>query len=771
MAQLPLTPDQQSYLETRLPITMCVDPDWMPFERINEQGIHEGIAADYMRLLEQRLNKTIRVIPTKTWSDSVERAKLLDCDILSMLNESPERRQFLGFTRPYLESSVVLITRQENSQITNLEQMEGDTLGLVKGYIYEETIAQAHPNIRFQEITSIDDGLKRVSEGQITAIVASLYMATHRIRELGIENLRIAGETPYDNRFRVGVRKDDPILLALLDQAIGTLTPEDHIRIRERWLRMDSKSPADSKRIPLSDPEAEYLYRNGPITMCVDPDWMPYERIDEDGNHVGMAADYINLLEKRIGTPIRLIPSANWSESLVLAKARKCDILSSLNDTPERRVFLNFTVPYIKSPLVLVTQNDVPFLDGLKDVYKRSLAVPKGYAHGEFVRRDYKNIPVVDVASVQDGLERVSKGEVFAHFGSLYVVVNEIQRVQLSNLKVNSQTEYQNRLSVGVRNDAPLLLAILDRAVRSITPEEHIQIRRKWTATRFEHGVDHSLVWQIGGAALVVILLFWLWNRKLVGLNNRLRHEVDRREAAERGLNRTNEELNRSNADLEQFAYAASHDLQEPLRMVTSYLQLLNKRIGSQLDGETRDYINFAVQGSERMATLIKGLLEYSRVGTHGLPPEPVETNELIRVALSNLAITIEEHQAEIHEPPQNHTVMVEPNQVVRVFQNLIGNALKYNDPERQPRISLSVRRLGKECVCTVKDNGIGIRPEYLERIFIMFQRLHVQEAYEGVGIGLSVVKKIVEGHGGRIWVESEPGQGSSFTFTLPLAR
>ncbi|WP_460020008.1 ATP-binding protein [Magnetospira thiophila] len=507
----------------------------------------------------------------------------------------------------------------------------------------------------------------------------------------------------------------------------------------------------------------DYLDSRGPVTMCVDPDWMPYERIDETGRHVGMAADYIALFERRIGVPIKLVPSASWSESLVLAKSRACDIMSSLNDTPERRAFLNFTTPYIESPLVLVTLDDVPFLDGLKDLYKRTLSVPKGYAHGEFVRRDYPDIQVIDVATVKEGLERVSRNEVFAHFGSLYVVVNEIQKNQLSNLKVNGQTEYHNRLAVGVRNDDPKLLAVFDWAVQSLTPEEHIRISRKWTATRFEYRVDYSLLWQVGGAALIVVGVFWLWNRKLISLNNRLHQEIQRREAAEK-------ELSRSNADLEQFAYAASHDLQEPLRMVTSYLELLHRRLGTSLDETSREFIDFAINGAQRMTLLIRGMLEYSRVGNHGFTLGPVSTDDMVRAALSNLSATLNELHVEVHPPEESLTVLAEPHQIVRVLQNLIGNALKYRDPSRQPRIILSVRRQGRKALFSVTDNGIGIAPQYFDRIFVMFQRLHPNDSYEGAGIGLPVVKKIVEGHGGQVTVLSEPGNGSTFTFTLPLA-
>lgn len=768
LAQFAPTPEQQAYLATRAPITMCVDPDWMPYEMIDQHGTHVGMGADYLRLFESRIGKPIQLVPTKTWNESTELAKRRACDILSMLNRSPERSLYLNFTDPYLRAPVALITNQASSEITDLESMTGQTLGLVKGYVYEEIIKGDFPGIDYREIKTIDEGLLKVSRGELTAIVTSLYIATHRILELGIGNLRIAGTTPYVNQFRVGVRNDDPKLLAVFREAVASLSPEDHIRIRRKWHRIETEPSASGETVKLSPDEAAYLQGKGAITMCVDPDWMPYEKIDETGRHVGMAADYIALIAKRVGTPIRLIPSANWTQSLKLARARTCDIMSSLNDTPERRQFLTFTRPYIESPLVLVTKTGAPFTDGLANVGDRKVSIPADYAHGEFVRRDYPDIPVVDVPSVGAGLEKVSKGEVFAHYGSLYVVVNEIQKAQLSNLKVNGHTEFRNRLSVGVRNDDPVLLSILNRAVHSITPEEHIQIRRKWTATRFEHGVDYDMVWKVAAVAAGVLLLVVLWNRKLATLNHRLQHEITLRETAERRLSELNEDLNRSNTELEQFAYAASHDLQEPLRTITNYLRFLEEKLGNRLDDESKEFMDFAVGGAKRMHDLVQGLLEYSRIGTRAGTFEPVDLTEVLREAQDNLSVAISETGARIDVPDRMPVVHADPKQMVRVFQNLIGNAIKYIAPGRPPRVQIQIACTGNECRCSVSDNGIGIEPQYAEQIFTMFKRLHGAGDYEGVGIGLAVVKRIVERHGGRIQVESTPGAGSTFSFTLP---
>ncbi|MBA4374478.1 MAG: hypothetical protein C0402_16635 [Thermodesulfovibrio sp.] len=237
------------------------------------------------------------------------------------------------------------------------------------------------------------------------------------------------------------------------------------------------------------------------------------------------------------------------------------------------------------------------------------------------------------------------------------------------------------------------------------------------------------------------------------------------RERANKEIEKTVEELRRSNEELKQFAYIASHDLQEPLRMIASYLQLIERRYKGKLDKDADEFIAFAVDGASRLQTMIVGLLAYSRVGTKGKPFEEVNTTEVLGDAISNLKIAIEESGTLI-TADRLPVVRADAGQLVQVFQNLMANAIKFRlaDP---PRINVSAVQKETEWVFSVWDNGIGIAQEYKDRIFNIFQRLHGKE-YPGVGIGLSLCRRIVERHGGRIWFESEVGKGTTFYFTIP---
>jgi signal transduction histidine kinase len=243
--------------------------------------------------------------------------------------------------------------------------------------------------------------------------------------------------------------------------------------------------------------------------------------------------------------------------------------------------------------------------------------------------------------------------------------------------------------------------------------------------------------------------------------------ELQRRAAA---LEDYATELKRSNAELEQFAYVASHDLQEPLRMVASYCQLLKRRYGDKLDQDASEFIAYAVDGTTRMQQLIKDLLAFSRVGRQGGSFEPLDMNEVVDTALANLAGAIADNAALI-EKGTLPRVTGQRVQLAQLFQNLIGNAIKFRR-EEPPHVRISAVDVGGGFAqFTVEDNGIGIEAEHLERAFVIFQRLNERDKYGGTGIGLAIVKKVVEHHGGRVWIESTPGKGSRFQFTLAIAR
>lgn len=257
-------------------------------------------------------------------------------------------------------------------------------------------------------------------------------------------------------------------------------------------------------------------------------------------------------------------------------------------------------------------------------------------------------------------------------------------------------------------------------------------------------------------------------------MRQRIVVELDASRSAESQLNERTIELRRSNAELEQFAYVASHDLQEPLRKVTAFCQLLEKRYGDKLDERGIEYIDFAVDGAKRMQVLINDLLTFSRVGRLNAAQTEVDLDTALNDAIANLTVAIEESDAEIVRPAEPlPRVVGDPTVLAMLWQNLIGNAMKFRRDGVAPLIAIECRRDDDEdlWLFTFSDNGIGIAPEFVDKVFIIFQRLHGREAYGGTGIGLALCKKIVEHHGGLIWIDTSYTEGTRFRFTLPVPK
>jgi light-regulated signal transduction histidine kinase (bacteriophytochrome) len=289
-----------------------------------------------------------------------------------------------------------------------------------------------------------------------------------------------------------------------------------------------------------------------------------------------------------------------------------------------------------------------------------------------------------------------------------------------------------------------------------------------------ERAVDLS---SLSFIAATLVLLFWAWRLIIENAKQRdlaeqsvrqLNQELEARVAQRtRELEETNLNLSRSNEDLERFAYVASHDLQEPLRMVASYVGLIRRQYHGKLDASADEYIDYAVDGAKRMQLLIQDLLTYSRASTQSLTLEKISLNIILKEALQNLRASVEESGATV-EPDSLPALNVDRVKMVQVLQNLIGNAIKFRRPEEPPRVAIRAKEQSQTWEISVRDNGIGFNPHFADRIFVLFQRLNPSRSYAGTGIGLAICKRIIEAHGGTITAQSEPEKGSVFTFILP---
>jgi PAS domain S-box-containing protein len=341
------------------------------------------------------------------------------------------------------------------------------------------------------------------------------------------------------------------------------------------------------------------------------------------------------------------------------------------------------------------------------------------------------------------------------------VVVDQGGKIVLLNVQAEKQFGYSRDELVGQRVTNLIPEGFAERLIADGT-----RSAAEALAQQIGTGIELTGRRKDGSDFPIEIMLSPLENAEGTLVTAAIRNITERKQFEVRLVN-TVGELKRSNDELQQFAYVASHDLQEPLRMVASYTQLLSQRYKGRLDSDADEFIAYAVDGSNRMQALIRDLLAYSRAGTNGKAPHQISSSNALKEALKNLRATIEESGAVVTQDSLPAVTMDEM-QLTQVFQNLVGNAVKYRTAEA-PRVHVSAASNGShEWIFSVKDNGLGIDPQYFQRIFVIFQRLHGREEFKGTGIGLSICKKIVERLGGKIWVESQPEKGSTFYFNLP---
>ncbi len=382
-----------------------------------------------------------------------------------------------------------------------------------------------------------------------------------------------------------------------------------------------------------------------------------------------------------------------------------------------------------------------------------------------------------DAMTAIESLKRLTGDNRSQHENVLDLQIRVDERFQQMNRLIERRTrsnlppaERSNSLQEGTS----LMQQIWDRG-RHIIESENQLLRSRATRER-ETEIRVALSFALC-ISVTLVLLVWAYRiitafsleqtrarEEVLHLNAELEDRVTARTAE---LEEVNENLRRSNEDLTNFAYVASHDLQEPLRTIGSYVGLLALRYQGKLDEQADKYIQFAVDGAKRMQNLVQDLLIYSRVGTESLKAAPVSMETVLKNVGSSLALLIEEQRAALVSSPLP-VLIGDEGKLTRVFMNLIGNAIKFRRPEEPPRVVIDARNLGEYWQFSISDNGIGFDQQYAERIFAIFQRLHGVGVYPGTGMGLAICRRIIEQHGGKIWATSNPGAGSSFIFTLP---
>lgn len=555
----------------------------------------------------------------------------------------------------------------------------------------------------------------------------------------------------------------------------------------------DEQIDSDSRKVAvhLTAAEQAWLSKHPVVRWGEDPNWPPFSEYDSHHNLLGIDVDVVRLAAARVGLRVTPVQANSWSEILAKAKAGQVDFLSETAETPERLQDFDYTRQYGNFPVVIITRRGAPFLTPVADLRFLTIAAPRNDVVTAGLEREYPTAHFVLTDTAEQAIRLVSLDKVDVTVQNLAVACRVIRIDGLSNLKISGVTRYEYPLRIAVRKDLPELASILNKALSTITPDEEERIyaahltpdianARNWGEWR---RLALGSIW-IGA---MVTLAFLFWNYYLLRQMRRrkiaeaaLRDARDRLEKRTHELadqvreaHRLNAELRLANQDLESFSSSVSHDLRSPLRRIGNFADLLQAEFGNQISTDAGQWMATIIQESRNMDRLIHDLLEFSRVGRIEFHKQPLGMQELVEELVHDFKRHIVGRKV-VWEIGELGEVEGDPNLLRYALANLIDNALKYTRRRTEARIRIGELPDGteKESVTVfVQDDGCGFDMSQAKHLFGPFQRLHSDREYEGTGIGLASVKRIIQRHGGQIWAESEPNKGATFYFTLSRVR
>lgn len=521
-----LTQAESDWLAHHKSVRVAFDGYFPPYSYLNEDGKFEGLAVDMIHALAKRAGITIEISPKAVWKDLYEAAQKREVDLVATMGKQPEREQWFVFTQPYIFKSLVIMTRTDEKSISAPADLEGRTVAVVRSYQYVRYLLEKYPSITPLYVDTMLDGLNAVAVGKADAAITFLGAGHYFKTRYQMANLKFAAVYDRD-RFTecIAVRKDWPELASLLNKALDSISGEEMHSLQEKWLPPEA---AGTEQIALTREEKAWIRDHPVIRVGVNPEFAPYAYIAEDGTFRGIASDYIELLNRRLGLNMQAVPGLTWKEAVDKARKGEIDVLPGVAVTEERKEFLGFSEPYINFYRVIITRKDAPVLTGIEDIRGLRVAVQADTVNEAYLK-EHTDITPVSYQTLQEALQALSVGRTDALVHNLAAATFWMTKMGLTNLKVAAPLSGGSEaLHFAVRKDWPALIGIINKGLLSIGPEERIRIQQHWVTVELPQGIARETVIKYLAIILGLIVSaaagFTAWNRSL-------KRQVDRKTA------------------------------------------------------------------------------------------------------------------------------------------------------------------------------------------------------------------------------------------------
>lgn len=744
--KIDLTEEEKAYLRVNPTIKVHNEMNWPPFN-YNVKGEPTGFSIDYMNLLASKLGINIEYISGFTWDEYIQKLKSNEIDVMLNISKTPQREFDFSFTSGYVKAIDTIFTKKEDLNLKKIEDFNGKTLAVIKGFYEEELLKLYYPDIKLLLVKDSIEALEKVAFGEADGSIDNFAVGNYYIENNHISNIKPAFSV-NDERFNLemylATNKSNKELRDILEKGKNLITEKELLNLKRKWINPNENDK--NSTIYLTKEEKDYLNKKKSITMCVDPDWEPFEKINEKGLHEGIAADLISLLATKLGIKIELVQTKNWEESIRYSKERKCDILSFLNETPQRKEWLNFTEPIFEDPNVIVGRienDDIKDLSKIKD----SIALPKGTAMSEIFSKDFPNLIIIPTNSEDEAFKLVEQKKADFTIRSLIIAAYTIKKENFFNLKILSQPlKYKNILRIGVLKDEKILKNILNKAIKTISKKEQEQIVNSHVSVKvpFESQYLSYLIYIIIFIILIIIIIT-LWN-----------YELRKRIAKEIAKNSLQQDLmfqQNKQAELGNLIGNISHQWRDSLTKI-GYINLnLRARIlqNKEISKDFLDKSTLEIEKSlDFMSETMQNFLDYYKPSSNILE---FEVYDSMKSALSIIDTKIKYSNLEINFLG-DFTVKIKgiKNEWMQVWINLIINTINISNKRNieNPQILITISQEEIE----FEDNCGKIEEMILNEI--------KEDKYRGIGIKMA--KEIAIKNGKRMII-SNSDEGAIFKF------
>lgn len=507
---LRLTSEEKKWLFDHPTIRVSSEVDYEPFDFI-KNGVSKGYSVDYVELVTKKLGINIDYVQG-TWDEVLSMGKEKKIDLMHTIFRTPEREKYFLFQEPYKKVVSGLFVRSTVDDIKKVADLSGRKVSLVKGDFCTELLKDMVPDADYAYYDEYADALSAIAVGEVEATVIDVSVGSYLIRKHTLSNIKpVSGAylLPKDDLgYCLAVRDDWPVLYSILQKAVADVSAYDLAKLDQTWFPLSSKFKHEG--LVLSSDEKKWLADHPVVRLGVDPDWTPIEFVDKDGNMQGLASEYVALIEQMLGIQFELVSGYNWSELLIEGQRGEVDLFSCLTSTVERRKYLNFTDPYLTLPIFLFARESTKYISDLSELRGKKVSVVEGYAVQEYLERDYPEMDLVLAENIDECIAKLHKREADAVVCSLFAGSQSVSRTGIYDVKVVGDTPYKYRLSMGVRKDWDVFVAILNNALKAISESERAKIFDKWVSVEYERELDYSLLWKsLMGVMVVVAFLLW----------------------------------------------------------------------------------------------------------------------------------------------------------------------------------------------------------------------------------------------------------------------